>query len=546
MIFGWTNGTISVLLPLASLFRYTRTSPIIPPVNLPHTFFFTKMDSPVYGSVPATTNHASSHHLSPLAASMLAIGGTIGTGLFFSVASIILFGPFIALVLMFYIAFLVVIILQITAVLAVFLPENGLICKFQFLFLGPLVGLANNLIYWISWCLTYALELSIIVSICRFWNAKWVDNHQTLLILLIWSSLTACNLLPVDAYGKIEFWIALIKVAAIVVWILIVVVSLVADGNVFGVWTNDLPWSFFGAHVSTANYFVNFVSCLILSSFIFQSVESVAITTGDVTQPHETIPKVTRLVFIRIVVFYLAAVLLLTLLVPFDDKNLRDPSSQNLLSSPFLLALLNCGFHNNGLLLLTFNFIILSAIVSAANSNIYFGSRCVEAIAESEAGTSWVRYLAATNADNVPVNAVLVTSAFGLVALLLKFQSISVLFNFLLTCCALAGMLMWCLLCLSYIRFSQALKIQKVDVSRLKYNTSWNLDFWAWFALVNLAVILLCNGLTNYWDFSWLKFLGSYMTPVLFILLWGYFQYTGWGSFVPLDRIELWRGNLKD
>lgn len=496
-----------------------------------------------YGSVSSPQNPT--HHLSPLAASMLAIGGTIGTGLFFSVASIILFGPFIALVLMFYIAFLVVIILHITAVLAVFLPENGLICKFQFLFLGPLIGLANNLIYWISWCLTYGLELSIIVSICRYWNHQWVDDHQTLLILLVWVTLTACNLLPVDVYGKIEFWIALIKVTAIVAWIAIVVVCMAAKGDIFGVWTKDLPSSFFGADVSWENYLVNFASCLIFSSFIFQLVESVAITTGDVVLPHVTIPKVTRMVFVRIVVFYLVAVLLLTLLVPFGDENLRAPSSEKLLSSPFLLALLNCGFHNNGILCLTFNFIILSAIVSAANSNIYFGSRCVEAIAESEAGTSWVRHLATTNADNVPANAVVVTSAFGLVALALKYQSITVMFNFLLTCCALAGMLMWCLLCFSYIRFSQAMKVQKIPLSRLKYNSNWNLDLWAWFALVNLVAILLCNGLTNYWDFSWLKLLGSYMTPVVFLGLWGYFEYNGKGLIVGLELIELWRGNLE-
>lgn len=497
-----------------------------------------------YGSIPA--HHVTStHHLSALAASMLAIGGTIGTGLFFSVASIIQFGPFTAIVLMFYIAFLVIIIIQITAVLAVFLPENGLICKFQFMFLGPLVGLANNIIYWVSWCLTYALELSIIVSICRYWNSSWVDSHQTVVILFVWAVLTGFNLLPVDAYGKIEFWIALIKVVAIVVWIVIVIASLSTSDRPIGVWREGWPSSFFGPSVTWANYFINFASCLILSSFIFQSVESVAITTGDIVAPHKTIPKVTKLVFVRIVVFYLAAVLLLTLLVPFDDPNLSDPSSENLLSSPFLLALLNCGFFNNGVLLLMFNFVILSAIVSAANSNVYFGSRCLEAIAESEGGTSWVRHFAQTNASNVPVNAVLMTSVFGLTALLLKFQSIGVIFNFLLTCCALAGMLMWCLLCLSYIRFSKALEVQGISQSQLKYQSKWDLHFWAWFALINLIAILLCNGLTNYWNFSWLKFLGSYMTPVAFAVLWAYLEFRGFGGFVPLSEIELWRGNIK-
>lgn len=475
---------------------------------------------------------------------MLAIGGTIGTGLFFSVAAIIHHGPFAVLVLMFFIAFLVCVVLQLTAEMAVFVPENGLICKFQFLFLGRLVGLANNLIYWLSWCLTYALELSIIVSICEYWNAEWVQNHQTAIILLLWLVLSGCNLLPVDTYGSIEFAIALVKVVAIVAWIIIVCGALILRKSHLGVWTDDWPRSFFGASVSWENYTINMVSCLILSSFIFQSAESVAITTGDVVSPHKTIPAVVRLVFVRIVVFYLAAVSLLTLTVAYNDKSLADPLSDNLLSSPFLVALLNCGFHGNGILLLMCNFVILTAIVSAANSNVYFGSRCLEAIAESEGGDTWVHKLGATNSANVPVNAVLLTSSFGLVALLLKFQSINVLFNFLLTCCALAGMLMWCLLCFSYIRFSQALKAQEIPKSRLKYVCGWNLEFWARFALVCLVGILTMNGLTNYWHFSWLKVLGSYMTPVLFIGLWAYFTWRGVGGIIPLEEIDLLRGNM--
>lgn len=500
-----------------------------------------------YGAMvdPSTAAVINNHHLSALAASMLAIGGTIGTGLFFSVASIIQYGPLTTLVLMLYIAFLVVIVLQITAVLAVFLPENGLICKFQFMFLGPLIGLANNVIYWISWCLTYALEISIIVTICRYWNSSWVDAHQTGLILAVWAVLTGFNLLPVDTYGKIELWIALIKVVAIVVWIVIVAGELAVSGHPLGVWRSQWPSSFFGPPVSGANFLVNLVSCLILSSFIFQSVESVAITTGDIVLPHETIPKVTRLVFIRIVVFYLAAVALLTLTVPYNDEHLNDPTSENLLLSPFLLALLNCGFANNGVLLLSFNIVILSAIVSAANSNVYFGSRCLEAIAESQGGSSWVRYFAQTNSYNVPVNAVMLTSGFGLTALMLRFQSISVVFNFLLTCCALAGMLMWLLLCWSYIRFADAMKKQGISPSRLRYQSKWDLPFWARFALANLVIILMCNGLTNYWYFTWLKFLGSYMTPVAFSAIWAILEVRGYGGFVPHEEIELWRGNLE-
>lgn len=474
---------------------------------------------------------------------MLAIGGTIGTGLFFSVSSILQFGPFTAMGLMIHIAFLVVIILQLTTEMAVFIPENGLVCKFQFLFLGPLVGLANNLIYWLSWCLTFALEILIIVTICKFWNFEFVAKYQATFIVVVWLVLTGCNLLPVDAYGQIEFWIALIKVVAICLWLVIVSVKLVASEHPLHTYTANWPQSFFGDLVSLPNHIVNFVSCLILSLFIFQSVESVAITTGDVVEPHKTIPQITNLVFVRIVVFYLATVFLLTLSVAYNDPNLNGSSEKDLLSSPFLLALLNCGFQGNGLLLQIFNFVILSAIVSAANSNVYFGSRCLEAIAESRPD-SWIGCFRKTNADNVPINAVLASSVFGLVAILLKFQSITVVFNFLLTCCALAGMLMWCLLAFSHIRFTQALRAQGYLKRQLKYVSNWNLDLWAWFALVNLVVILVCNGLTNYWDFLWLRFLGSYMTPFAFLVVWAALHFSGEGGIIPLEEIELWRGNI--
>lgn len=488
-------------------------------------------------------------HLSTSTVSMLAIGGTIGTGLFFSVATIIARGPLMALTAMCYVAFIVVIVLEVTAELAVFLPGGRLMCQFQFLFLGRPVGLANSVIYWLSWGLTYALELSIAVSICGFWNTDIAIKYQTPMVVIFWITLTAFNLFPVDIYGEIEFWISLVKVVAIVAWIFVVCTCLVINGQVFDVWKDNLPVSFTGPVAPWPKLLVAFVNCLIFLSFIFQSVESIAITTGDLAEPHITIPKVTKIIFVRIVVFYLVSVLLLTLLVPYCDPHLNNPKIDNLLSSPFLLAIINCGFSSTGPLLLAFNFVILSAIISAANSNVYFGLRFLEAMVETHGARSRWGFLAQKNHHNVPVNAVLFTSCLGLVALLLKFQSIATLFLFLLTCCALAGMLMWLLLCGSHIRFSQALRAQGRTRQDLKYCSQWSLEYWAWFALINLTLVLLLNGFTNYWDFSWLALIGSYMTPLAFIILWlwfgGYNDIFSGKGLVRVDSIDLDDGDFK-
>lgn len=475
---------------------------------------------------------------------MLAIGGTIGTGLFFSVSTVLRNGPFPTLVAMSYLLFLVMLILEMTAELAVFMPGNGLICKFQFEFLSVPLGLANNLIYWASWGFTLALELSILVSTCLYWDADFVETYQGTLIFCLWLLLTVFNLLPVDMYGEIEFWIALVKVLAILGWIVFVLTRLVWTGTVLQTYTADLPASFFGHFDSATAYVVRFMNSLVFTSFIFQSVESIAITTGDIEKPQETIPKVTRLIFVRIVVFYLVSVVLLTLCIAFDDKRLIGGSGSakdKLLSSPFLVSLINCGLSDNGIMLSTFNFIIFTAILSAANSNIYFGSRCLQAVCETYSSKfSIARTLSNSNTYGVPVASVLVTALLGLFSLLLRYQSIATVFNFLLTCCASAGMLMWCLVGFSYKRFSDTLTFYKADRSRLLYTSKWNLPRWAPFVSLNIVTILLCNGLSCYWEFSYLALFGAYSTPVAFFILWVTFEQFEGSGLRQLEDINVY------
>lgn len=479
-------------------------------------------------------NDRKNHHLTLASVSMLAIGGTIGTGLFFSISTVLKNGPFPTLVAMSYLLFLVMLILEMTAELSVFMPGNGLICKFQFVFLSELLGLANNLIYWASWGFTLALELSLIVSTCQYWNADLVETYPGTLIFCTWLLLTIFNLLPVNLYGEIEFWIALVKILAIAGWIVFVILRLVSSGTLLDTYTKDLPFSFFGDFSFPTGYVIRFINSLVFASFIFQSVESIAITAGDVANPQVTIPKVTKLIFYRIVIFYLLSAFLLTLTIPYDDERLTGGNGDGkgqLLSSPFLISLINCGLSDNGIMLSTFNFVIYTALLSAANSNIYFGSRCLQAIGENYSGKSTLATLVSScNSSEVPVVSVLVTSAFGLISILLRYNSIATIFNFLLTCCASAGLLMWCLVALSYMRFGRVLQLHGIDRSRLHYASKWNLQQWAPFVALNITLILLCNGLSCYWHFSYAALLGAYSTPALFVAFWGLFEmYDGHG-----------------
>lgn len=459
---------------------------------------------------------------------MLAIGGTIGTGLFFSVSELLTRGPLITLVSMSYVAVIVVSVLQTVGELAAKFPETGLICRFQYMFLGRLAGLANSLVYWVSWGLTFALEQSLVVSILRYWAPDFGAKYQSLIILVVWVSLTIFNLLPVELYGEIEYWMSLVKVVAIVVWIIVVLASLIWQKRVFSTWTGNWPSSFLGSPTSATSFFVDLMSSLVFLSFLFQSVESVAISSRDIDDPRVLLPKIMNIVFIRILVFYLVCVLLLSLTIPYLDQRLADPKLSNLLSSPFLISLQNLGLQNESWLLSLFNFVILSAILLAANSNIYFGSRYLQTLVETDRVQDRWSFLARVNENNVPVNAILATASFGAVSFLLKFHSIAVVFNFLLTCCALAGMLMWLLLSISYVRYSIALEFNGLFWLR------WRRHMALW-AAGSMVVILSCCGLDTFYSFTWMSFIGSYMTAVLFLGL-----YVAFGSgYVPVESIDL-------
>lgn len=439
-----------------------------------------------YSSVdisPATGPPPANHVLTPLLLLMLAIGGTIGTGLFYSVGEIVREGPLISVISVAYVSALVVAVLKITADLASEIPPGGSLCSLMDKFLPYPLALANNSIYCLSWGFTYALELSILAEICRNWCPGFVAAHELALLLAFCGCFTGLNLLPVDVFGHVELWLALVKVVAIVTWIAVVACLLTVKGRYVG------PTAEIGNVGSAA---VRLINAVVYCLFLFQLVELVAISLADVRDPKSTMPQAVRLMVVRIVLFYVVCVILLVLAV--------SPAQIVSGESPFLVALANLGLASNAVVH-GFSLVIFSAIVLAANSNVYFGSRCLVEITSK----TRLSFFARKNASNVPVPAVCFVLALGLFSLLLRYSSIRAVFSFLLTCCASAGLLMWGSLCVCY----------------MQYWPSRGGRLLALFAAANIAAVVLLNGLTVYWDFSWSRVAGLYMTPVLYVLIAG-------------------------
>lgn len=447
--------------------------------------------------------------LSPNVISLISIGSTIGTGLFFLISSILIKGPLVSILSFTYISFISLIILLITKELSCLKPDNGSLCQFQSYLLSRSIGLANNLIYWLSWCFTLSLELSILYSLLN----SYLSVPYYTSIITIWFLLTLINLLPVNYFGLFEVFFSLFKLLFLFSWLFITTLALFGinphwEPIGFSNWFANWPTSFLGP-LSLSNL----LSGLIATSFTFQSIESIALTSGELQNPSpQNFNKIIKLILFRIIVFYLISLFILTLLVPYNDPDLSS------LSSPFLIALKN-SFYQTSSLLSFFNFIIFTTILSAANSNIYFGSRSLIALVESSNIPHSSHILKTVN--GVPYISILLTSFIGLSTILLQSDSLISIFNFLLSTCASAGLLMWCLLLFSYIRFCH------------KINHSNWLYFASWFSAINIIFILLTNGIDSF-SFS------SYLTPLLFFTFWGVLHFflneSSW--LIPIDSIH--------
>ncbi|KAK6205048.1 lysine-specific permease [Scheffersomyces amazonensis] len=453
---------------------------------------------------------------------MISLGGIIGTGLFIGIRSQLTNGPIISLISYGYVSIICYTIVQSVGEMSCYMPINGSLCQFQFKFLSNSIGFSINIIYWLSWSITLALELSLIYEMLLFWQIPFINNNQTLVIFSIWIILTIFNLFPVNYYGEIEFIISIIKVFFIIFWIGLAIYLIIIKDIGFKNWDSKFIWGIDTIHIIKDPFqskLVNILGSLVASCFTFQSIESVAICSGEIHHAHKSLPRAIKYVLIRIIIFYMITLFLLTLLIKCNDPNLSNDQN-DIFSSPFLIGLINAGINSSSFILNAFNSIIIISMISAANSNIYFGSRCLISIIETNFNINiFPKFLSITNTRGVPYPAILLTSSIGLISLASKFKTIEILFNLLINLCATSGLIMWLCISISYLRFCSALKFNNVLYENLRFHSKYPklLKLLNWLSIGSIIIIILSNGLVNIWNFNWDNFISCYLTSIMLV-----------------------------
>ncbi|KAI5860493.1 tryptophan permease [Durotheca rogersii] len=295
---------------------------------------------------------------------MIAIGGTIGTGLFLGTGRALATGGPASLLICYAIVGAVVFVMMLClGEMAAFVPVAGSFCSFSGRYVDDAWGFALTWNYWFNDAVSTAADLVALQLLLQYWT----DNFPWYALgLVVWFLLVVANIVNVRVYGEVEYWLCLLKVVTIVIFI---VLSIVVNcgGNTTGEYIGARNWYLPGAPF--VGGIGGFASVFVTASFAYGGTESIAITAGETKDPARQLPRVVKNVFWRILFFYILSSLLIGLNVPYTYEGLAQKQT---LTSPFTIAFSMAGSKVAGSFV---NAVILTSVVSAGNHALFAGSR---------------------------------------------------------------------------------------------------------------------------------------------------------------------------
>lgn len=459
---------------------------------------------------PETSSQGLKRSLRSRHLTMIAIGGAIGTGLFVaSGATISQAGPGGALVAYAAIGLMVYLIMQSLGEMAAYLPVAGSFGEYGTRFISPSFGFAIGWNYWFNWAITVAAELVAAALVMKYWFPNTPSILWSGLFLLV---LFAINALSARAYGEGEFWFAFIKVAAVIAFLVLgvaMIAGILGDSPGTSNWTTgEAPF---------VNGPEGILLVLLVAGYSFQGTELIGTAAGEAENPETTIPRAIRTIFWRILLFYIGAIAVIGFLIPYTDPNLLSSSETNVAISPFTLVFEKAGVAAAASVM---NAIILTSVLSAGTSGLYASTRMLFALAENGQAP---RFLTKLSRHQVPMNALVATTLFGLAAFLTSLVGDGRAYNFLLTISALAGFITWAGISWCHWKFRRALKAQGRSLEELPYRARF---FPAGAVVALIACIAIIIGQAYEpatTGASWAEILSPYIgIPVFFALWWGH------------------------
>ncbi|HAA4473137.1 TPA_asm: gamma-aminobutyrate permease [Listeria monocytogenes] len=461
--------------------------------------------------------------------SMIAIGGSIGTGLFLASGNAIhTAGPGGALVAYITIGIMVYFLMTSLGEMATYMPVSGSFSTYASRFVDPAFGFALGWNYWFNWAITLAVDISTAAIIVQFWlpnTPAWLWSAIFLILIF------GLNALSVKAYGESEYWFSIIKVATVIIFLIVGVLTIVGilGGEVIGFsnfTAGDAPFK---------GGFFAILGTFLIAGFSFQGTEMVGIAAGESATPETSVPKAIKQVFWRILLFYIFAIFIIGMIIPYTNPNLLSAEATDVAISPFTLVFEKAGLAFAASVM---NAVILTSVLSAGNSGLYASTRMLWAMARDKKAP---KFLGKVNRRGIPMAALIVTTIVGAMTFITTLtENGTVIYTWLLSASGLTGFIAWVGIAISHYRFRKAFIKQGHDLSELKYKAKF-FPFGPILALILCILVIVGQDYAaflkpEFTNPAWWQKIGiSYIGLPIFLVFWLSFKFTNKTKVIPLE-----------
>ncbi|KAF2152153.1 amino-acid permease inda1 [Myriangium duriaei CBS 260.36] len=380
---------------------------------------------------------------------MIAIGGSIGAGLFVGSGSALAKGGPASLVICFFIMGLMIFnVVYALGELAILYPISGGFYTYATRFIDPAWGFAMGWNYCFQWAIILPLELVVAGLTINYWGA---DINVAAWITVFLVAVTIINVFGVLGYAEEEFWVALVKLTTVVIFMIMGIIFSCGGGPSSGQYSE-----YWGARLwydpgAFSAGFRGFCSVFVTAAFSYSGSELVGLAAAESENPQKSLPSAIKQIFWRITIFYVLGLFFVGLLVRYDDKRLLGNGSfLDVTASPFVIVANNAGIPGFGDFV---NAVILLSVISIGLSGVYGASRTLTALAEQGYAPKVFTYV---DKAGRPLWSTIVILICGCLAYITLSSNGKTVFDWLQALSGLAALFTWASICIAHIRFRAA------------------------------------------------------------------------------------------
>lgn len=380
--------------------------------------------------------------LKPRQVQMIAVGGAIGTGLFLGAGGRLEQGGPLLVVVYALCGFFAFLVLRALGELVLHRPSSGSFVSYAREFYGEKMAYAAGWMYFLMWAMTAIVDATAIALYVKYWSL-FSTVPQWLLALIALVLVVSLNLISVKVFGEMEFWFALIKVSALVLFLVVGIVVLALG------WPTDqgpTGLAMLANHgwvlprgVATIGMAIVLVQGVV---FAYGGIEVVGIAAGEVEHPDKVIPRAVNTIIVRIAVFYCGSILLIALLLPAMDYKAGE--------SPFVTFFSHLGGPEvSAVVGSVMNFVVLTAALSSLNAGMYSIGRILRSMSTAGAAPAFAGRM---SANGVPYGGILLTAGVGALGVFLNLIVPESAFNIVLNVASLGIVTSWAMIILCQIQ----------------------------------------------------------------------------------------------